>query len=451
MRRCIAGLSLLLAAACAHYPDTPRLAEAKPDYGYRFANTAAARGDDTFVIVTMSGGGTRAAALAYGVLEKLKETQVRGGVLLDTVDVVSSVSGGSFTAMWYALHGPENLSGFKKAMLYKNVEGGLFRSAFGNPRNWFRLLSPHFSRIDVAAELYDREIFDGATFEKIPTDRRPYTTLNASEMDIGSQFQFTQEQFDTICGDLTQVKVARAVAASSAFPGLLTPLTLQSRTGKCSYTPPAWFALAAKDIRVDPWRHKYQNDLAALMNPQRAFIQLMDGGIADNIGLRTPMYAIKSTDTLQHGDTGFSVLRLIDKRAIKRVVVIIVNAKTQNQLKLDKSSKAPGLISALSTASNTPLGNYSFDTVAMLADTFAQRRRDARTAIAAGVTDFPQVDYYPIEVAFRFIEDPEKRHYFETIGTNFHLPEKEVDDLIGIGKKLLEDSPAFKELVRDLQ
>jgi NTE family protein len=52
--------------------------------------------------LTFSGGGTRAAALAYGVLKELKETTIVSGGqrirLLDEVDSISSVSGGSFTA-----------------------------------------------------------------------------------------------------------------------------------------------------------------------------------------------------------------------------------------------------------------------------------------------------------------------------------------------------------------
>ena len=49
-----------------------------PDYGYRWDNIKRPN-DDTFVIVTMSGGGSRAAGFAYGVLRKLKATNIRGG------------------------------------------------------------------------------------------------------------------------------------------------------------------------------------------------------------------------------------------------------------------------------------------------------------------------------------------------------------------------------------
>ncbi len=62
------------------------------------------------IIVAFSGGGTRAAAFSYGVLEFLRRTEVvdskgRKVRLLDEVDVITGVSGGSFTALAYGLYG----------------------------------------------------------------------------------------------------------------------------------------------------------------------------------------------------------------------------------------------------------------------------------------------------------------------------------------------------------
>ena len=59
------------------------------------------------LLLTFSGGGTRAAAFSYGVLETLRDTKVtihgHEGRLLDKVDWISGVSGGSFTAAYYGL------------------------------------------------------------------------------------------------------------------------------------------------------------------------------------------------------------------------------------------------------------------------------------------------------------------------------------------------------------
>ena len=110
MRRALlAGLAFL--AACASVePGNPPLARYAPQEGYRFERLAhEGHSDELFVIVTFSGGGTRAAALAFGVLEALRDTRIawrgRRVSLLEEVDVISSISGGSFPAAYYALRG----------------------------------------------------------------------------------------------------------------------------------------------------------------------------------------------------------------------------------------------------------------------------------------------------------------------------------------------------------
>lgn len=446
----------VLATACAHYPVNPQLAKAEPGYGYRFATTNdGGTADDTFVIVTMSGGGTRAAALAFGVLQKLAATPIHGGQsdLLSTVDVVSSVSGGSFTASYYALHGREGFADFRKNFLDADIQGGLVKRA-ANPLNWPKLLSPHYSRIDLAADYYDEVLFKGATYASM-RPKAPYTILNSTEMDIGSQFTWVQEQFDTICSDLSQVHVARAAAASSAFPGLLTPLTLRNYAGKCGYHPGTWVETAGNDFLTNPRRYHFRSQYLAIGDPGRGFLHLMDGGIADNIGLRGPAHAVVSNDTLQMDDTkpynGFSVMRLVNARKIKRVVVIVVNAKTENQLSLDKSERTPNPVQVISTTSNTPMANYSFDTVTLMQNELQQQTDDATAARNAGIKDFPSAEQYFIQVSFGAIEDPAVRKEFNSMGTNFHLPVSEVDKLIAIGSTLLDQSPDFQKLVKALQ
>jgi len=455
-------LAAVLTSACAaHYEINPRVPtpQVDPTHGYRFGTTVPnGRDDENFVIVTMSGGGTRAAALAYGVLQKLAATPIEGGKsdMLAAVDIVSSVSGGSFTAAYYALHGREGLPKFKSVFLDQDIQGALIKAAL-NPLNWPRLLSPNFSRIDLAAELYDKRIFEGATFAQMPKEGRPFTILNATEMDIGMSFTFTQEQFDGVCSDLDPVKVARGVAASSAFPGALPPITLRTYTkgGGCGYDPGTWFSQASNDFLENPPRYKFRSDLAALIDPARPFLHLSDGGVADNIGLRGSAHAITSADTLQMNDTkpvfGYSVLRLINLRKVKRVAVIVVNAKTENQLQIDLKEKPPGLAAMISNAAGTPLSNYSFDTVQSLNSELYRQTVENQAARDAGITDIPEATYYFVQVQFGAIKDESVRKKFNDMGTNFNLSPQEVSELIAIAGTLLDQSPDFQRLVNDLK
>jgi NTE family protein len=71
--------------------------------------------------------------------------------LLDEVDGISSVSGGSFTAGYYGLFGDRIFEDFETKFLKKNIQGALVIRTFLNPINWFRLSSDTFDRSDLAA------------------------------------------------------------------------------------------------------------------------------------------------------------------------------------------------------------------------------------------------------------------------------------------------------------
>jgi len=101
----LAALAALLAlGGCATAPVNPPLTHADPAAGYRYQNRVQYdRDKEDLVILAFSGGGTRAAAFSYGVLEVLRDTEVVGKNgqrerMLDSVDIIAGVSGGSFTA-----------------------------------------------------------------------------------------------------------------------------------------------------------------------------------------------------------------------------------------------------------------------------------------------------------------------------------------------------------------
>jgi len=114
------------------------------------------RSDEVTLILTFSGGGTRAAAFSYGVLDELRRTPViinnKERRLLDEVDLISSVSGGSFTSAYYGLFGDKIFTTFDKKFLKKRVQSDLIKLSLLSPKAWVRLLPGLFERSDLAAE-----------------------------------------------------------------------------------------------------------------------------------------------------------------------------------------------------------------------------------------------------------------------------------------------------------
>jgi NTE family protein len=431
---------VVMLSACASYTPNEPLARYDQQAGYRYELLDKTdNSDDLFVILTFSGGGTRAAALAYGVLEKLRDTRVDlDGIernLLDEVDVISSVSGGSFTAAYYTLNGaeifdPEGV--FHQNFLYNNVESQL-KKKLVNPYNWARLASPTFGRIEIAQEVYQNLLFGNATYSEL-AGRKPFLMVNATDMVKGSPFTFIQSQLDPMCADLNSIPIARAVAASSNFPVAFSPLTLNSYPGTCDYEEPDWLTVALKDVESNPRRYYRARELQTYQQPDRRYAHLLDGGVADNIGLRGPLTAMRS------GDPAWSLVTKMGLEEIQKLVVIVVDAKSMSESRLDKKPSAPGLVTVINNIATVPLDNYSADTVELLRDTL-RRRVDAQDK-----ADLHKVGIYRVYVGFDQIQDEQERDEFFNIETNFGLPADQVNALRRIGGELLEKSVCFQAL-----
>ena len=135
----LAVFAIFWLAGCAIRPITPALTHFDPDTaGYRWDPQRVLPNNDpqTILILTFSGGGTRAAAFSFGVLEELRRTIVhapgRPHPMLDEVDLMTGVSGGSFTALAYSLYGERLFDIYEDAFLRRDVEAELLRRLF-NP------------------------------------------------------------------------------------------------------------------------------------------------------------------------------------------------------------------------------------------------------------------------------------------------------------------------------
>ena len=425
----------------AHYPVNPPLARHDPDYGHRFENSRVQPGQsaDVLVVVLISGGGTRAAALAYGAFEALRDARVVVGGkeqrLLDEVDYISAVSGGSTVAVYYGLFRDRLFVDFRDRFLYRDVQQELKSKLIWNA---WRVASPRYGRGDLLAEYLDEEVFDGATFRNLTRAPRPFVVISATDISLGAQFPFTQERFDLLCSDLGEVPVARAVAASMALPPYFSPLTLWNYAGQCAYTQPPW--LTERPEADERARHDQEEMRSYLDRERRPHIHLFDGGLVDNLSLRQPMGLVMRRGGL------LPTLEAFGFQDLKHAVFIAVDAERDPIFDLDKDADVPGLATTIEALGNV-FNLSSFDSSVLVDESVARWREELRAARPA---DAPEVKFHIIDASLRSISDPRERERFMTIPTTLHLDRQDVDALRALGGRLVTGAPDFQALMRDI-
>ncbi|MEN8136181.1 MAG: patatin-like phospholipase family protein [Thermodesulfobacteriota bacterium] len=436
-------LVTLISCGCASYPVNPSLNKIDTAKGYRFENLAMNQGnsDETFIILALSGGGTRAAAFSYGAIKELSTIKLPGGgaSLLDEVDIISSVSGGSFASAYYGLHGKETfLANFPKDVLSRKIQNGIILRILA-PWNWWHLGSWYYGRSDLADSYYGKKIFNKATFKDLPR-QRPFIMMNSTDIGIGARFSFIQDHFDRLCSDLDQISISRGVTASSAFPVAFTPLTFKNYPKeKCGYKAGDWLENAKNDLELNASRYDRALDWESYENSKRPYIHLSDGGLSDNLGLRGPVLG------LIWNSSPLSIHRKFNNGKIKRIVVIAVDAQPKQPSKRDRSSHPPGIFNVLNAAASTPMENYSSDSIEQVRsyiENFNNQFKDAG--------EKPPVKFYFSRVTFEAEKDPQIRRKLQKIKTKLQLPKKKVDLLVEAGGRLLRQSSNFQSLLDDL-
>ncbi|MET0543108.1 MAG: patatin-like phospholipase family protein [Variovorax sp.] len=465
--RCLTGvLAMLLAGCTAFAPPTVPITRADPQAGYRVANLlkrshGIVNDAESLFLLTFSGGGTRAAAFSYGVLEELRRTTIRPNGqprnLLNEVDFISGVSGGSFTALAYALYGDKLFTEYEPRFLKRDVQGALLARTL-TPTNWFKLGSATYGRSELAADYYDEILFNGATFADLMDKPTPATAVTGTDLSTGARFEFSQTYFDFLCADLGKVRLSRAAATSSAVPVVLSPVTYDNRGGNCNAQMPAW----VKDITKpgEPERPagrallRYRDIQSLSDSKERPYIHVIDGGVSDNLGLRGVLEALEEVEASPAFQTQ------VDFAKIRRIVIIVVNSRSAPATSWDKSARAPGAVAQLFQASSVPIDHFSYESVELLKD-IAQRWADARKldvaekrlggmSKAQAEAAVPDLKFDAIDVSFDAIENIDERKYFQNLPTSFVLPDDAVDRLRALGGQLLRQSPTYRDLMRRL-
>jgi len=391
----------------------------------RMADVAAGdrNGDGYFVGLAISGGGSRSANFAAACMFQLQRIG-----LLQRVDYVSSVSGGSLTAAYYCAADDDawNPAEVQKRLTHHFATDLIVQTLL--PWNVVGMLVTHLDRSDLLANTFRDHLFtrDGKhlTYADLRPDR-PRLLVNATDLQSGRRFVFTNESFDQLNSDLSAYPLAYAVAASGSVPVLLHQVTLRD------------FSTTFKQYR-----------------------HLIDGGVTDNLG-------VLSLVEVYNAQRDAARAAGVPDPYPRGAVFIVLDARTQYDARLSAMGDT-GLIetlaSSLGLTSTVLLNRASSATLSDLVvknapdgSTAEQLRQNIAELEGAGYIELRDKGDQPVRVvhlALSSVNDLKNlpfasfRERVSTVGTYFNIDPTEAYHLYQAADLLVQEK--FERQLREL-
>lgn len=415
------------------------------------ANAQPALVDDTIVAVTFSGGGTRAAAFSYGVLQGFDETRTtvdgRSQSLLDQLDFVSGVSGGSVLAAYYGLRKRAALADFKERFLLANGEESLQTAM--TFLNLAKGLNGGINDTTAFPHWLDAHLYNGATFKDLNTGARPLVWINAADIYNRTAFIFADVTFRALCSNLADYPVSLAVAASAAVPVVFAPVVIQNYPGGCPAALPPWVERARHDDTAAPLIRSYADALERYRQGELKYVKLLDGGIVDNYGLAGFTISLLATNA------PYGPLSPREAVKLRRLLFIVVDAGRGPSGAWAQTVAGPSGVDLINAASDTAtnsgaIGSYtSFDGIMgdwrdRLIGWRCHLSEAERSKLGVGPGwNCKDVRFFVSRVSFDQLP-PDRAAALNAVETRLRLPPEQVDMLIDAGRDALKSNAMFR-------
>ena len=415
--------------------------------------------DPLFVGLTFSGGGTRAAAFGYGVMQEIAATQVdvvgKPGSLFDHVDILSGVSGGSVLAAYVGLKGRAGLNDFRERFLLRDAEESI-KTSMGLDTLGAALNGGVNDQTKLPRWL-DDNLFDRATMKDLEHTRPKHVHIYASDLYNRQPFVFSRTTFDAICSDYDSYPVSQAVAASAAVPFVFSPIVLQTFPESCRHPLPAWVDRAIGNREEDEMLRSAARGLKRNRDPNQVkYVKLVDGGLSDNFGVTG--FVVERGKHL----TAYSPLSPEHAVKFRRALFLVTNAGVAPGAAWSKKIEGPAGIDMVNAMSDTAIranvrANY---------ENFRQEFREWREALVRWRCSLPlaqvkklrgslsgwscrDVQFFIGEIGFDQLP-PARVAALSAIETRFRLPQDEVDLLIESGREALRASDVVQKFQASL-
>ncbi|MBR1133082.1 patatin-like phospholipase family protein [Bradyrhizobium iriomotense] len=404
---------------------------------------------DTAIGLAFSGGGTRAAAFAFGVLRGLDQLHSPGGVsYLNRIMFVTGVSGGSVTAAYFGLKGREALVDFRERFLLRDAEEALRTEI--DLANFSSGLHGGTNGASRLTGWLDRNLFEGATMGELQKPGKPIIWINASDLFHRTPFVFSPVTFSALCSDLKEFPLSMAVAASAAVPVVFTPIVLESFASSCPVTPPSWLDAALADPNRGSQARAFATALANYRDPDKVkYLKLADGGITDNFGL--------SGLVIARAAAAAPYLPLTPEKAVRlrRIVFIVVNSGQTPSGGWSRTLEGPTGVELLGAVTDTAISSAvrsGFDAFRLTLQEWERSvrrwrcslpQRETRRLGAAAGWRCDDITFEVAEVSFDQL-GPHLAARLSAIPTRFKLPAEDVDLLIKSGSDAILAQPNMR-------
>jgi hypothetical protein len=395
--------------------------------GWQNPSTPSPLRDQTNVVLAISGGGSRSAVFAAGVMEQLAhipDPRTPGKSVLENTRVISAVSGGSVAGAYYTLYKPDRFVGVDdKAKFFQQFIGNMTTDF--NVRGFVHYVTHpwegvlrYYTRYKFGPTLsntFDDFLFQGATFDNLLERERsgtsPHLILNATDLNTGRRFVFTNlntsrqmslsptdaglaarsangsagitalarvaaapmfqpKGFDQIDSDIGIFRIATAVTASSAYPVVPGPISLV-------------------------------NYATIQRSGKESFVHVGDGGTTDNYGVDSLLSLYFS--------------QVAQGRGNRRLVIIGIDAVSGVGGSRDQDPD--GYVSALGYAAR------AYGSLVIRSETYSR----SLMALAR-----PKIEYIPISIA----EHPNAR-VLRGSTASFSIPERDMHALLDAARDLV--------------
>jgi NTE family protein len=407
---------------------------------------------DTAVALAFSGGGTRAAAFAFGAMRGLDRLPTRsGGTYFDRVIFISGVSGGSVAAAYFGLKGRAALADFRERFLLRNAEEDL------NTRvslvNIARSMDGGVNDSSRLAGWLDQNLYEGATLADLFAPGKPVVWINASDLYNRTPFLFSPMTFQALCSDPRKYPVSQAVAASAAVPIAFVPIVVASFSNACSVPLPPWVDRVLASPTAGAQVRAFAQALKRYRDPEQVrFVKLADGGITDNFGLSGIVIAREAA--------GQPYAPLSRDKAVKlrHVVFIIVNSGLGPRGEWARTVQGPSgsdMIGAITDTAINSAVRSGFDAFRLSVKGWEDATRKWRCTLsraqaaklgATGDWRCSNISFDIVEISFDQL-DGARAAQLDQVPTRFHLPEEQVDLVAQAGTDAMLAHPTVRAVL----